>query len=121
MVRIWRIGDSIEENFPDVTDDDEYTKLQELYRNPLVQKYFPTMYQDYMNNVRDKLKISHEETVKQAEVELRKTGMGSIIPDIQKEHPEYTPGRPDYQANPDEAWKANLLQRFASLNRPRRS
>lgn len=106
---------------PDVTDDDEYTKLQELYRNPLVQKYFPTMYQDYMNNVRDKLKISHEETVKQAEVELRKTGMGSIIPDIQKEHPEYTPGRPDYQANPDEAWKANLLQRFASLNRPRRS
>lgn len=101
---------------PDLMQDDEYVELQELYKNPLIQKYFPTMYQQYMNEIRENLGQRHRETVQKTMKKFQSTGsMGSIIPDIQKENPDYIDGRPSIRES-NESWKQELMMKWQRMN-----
>lgn len=73
----------------DLEEDDEFTDLQELYKNPLIRAQFPTMTMFYESSVQEKLKREHDEKQSMTLQKLADNDIGSITKDIAKADPEY--------------------------------
>ena len=70
----------------DILLDDEFKRLEELYRNPYIQQQFPSMYAYYMNEIREKKLDEAKRREEKAKRRIRKTsgGLGSIQKSISR-------------------------------------
>lgn len=73
----------------DIEEDEEFIKLEKLYKDPIIRQQFPSMYSFYMNNLREKLKNEHIEKKSVTLQTVADSGMGSIVKDIIKTDPTY--------------------------------
>lgn len=73
----------------DVTVDDEYATLQELYKDPYIRAKFPTMFNYYEYTLKNRIKEKHEEKVQGTLEEIQNTAVGSVAEDLKKLDPTY--------------------------------
>lgn len=96
----------------DVEEDDEFIRLQQLYKNPEIRKQFPTMYTFYMESIKPKKEAEYTRRREQLLKESTSGYVGSIADDIRKSDPDVA-----NQLSSDNTWKNSLLSKWNSLNR----
>ena len=96
----------------DVEEDDEFIRLQQLYKNPEIRKQFPTMYTFYMESIKPKKEAEYTRRREQILKESTSGYVGSIADDIRKSDPDVA-----NQLSSDNTWKNSLLSKWNSLNR----
>lgn len=99
----------------DIMEDDEFVRLQSLYSNPEIRKQFPTMYNFYVNEIKDKMEKEHNAQLSMTVEESTADDIGSIKKLIAKEDPEYaeSPNSPYVE----DEWKLNIMEKWKSLNK----
>lgn len=115
----------------DITMDDEFRRLEELYKNPYIQQQFPSMYAYYMNEVREKKleESKRREISAKKKIDQSSGGIGSIKQSIARKEKEdekpLSEKIPTFEEFNDQAnkaaadnWKENLINRWKSLNAP---
>lgn len=95
----------------DIEEDDEFIRLQKLYRNPEIRKEFPTMYSFYLNQVKPFKEKEHNATREKLMQQHVSEQAGSIRDEIAKVDPENV--SPVYM---EEDWKSSLVAKWNSLN-----
>lgn len=98
----------------DIEMDDEFVKLQKLYRNPIIKQQFPTMYEFWKNQQEERMAREHAIKVKE-EMKSQKVSMdiGAIQTDIIQDDDDFIAG----QTSKEEAWRTALRDRWHSLNK----
>lgn len=97
----------------DVVEDDEFIRLEKLYRNPEIRKEFPTMYSFYMSTIRPQKEEEHNKTHDTKVKEYVAGQVGSIREEILKADPTVS----DSLYGDDQGeWKSSLLSKWKSLN-----
>lgn len=98
----------------DIVEDDEFEKLQKLYSNPEIKRQFPSMYNFYMSNIKDKLLVDHDLKIdkfsKQSETH-RIGGIRDMISSTDINADEFVQNN-----SIDDDRKMSILQRWHSLN-----
>lgn len=102
----------------DILEDDEFKRLEELYKNPYIRQQFPSAYAYYLNEVREKKKEESYQKKKIIQRETMKSGIGSIQSSIEKKMAQNAQMETKLhkQENPD-AWKSQLVSRWKNLNK----
>lgn len=100
----------------DIVTDDEFLKLQELYKNPYIKAQFPTMYNFYMSELKEKMEQKHRDEVASLSKKTFQNEIGSIRQSLQKHDPNFKPGS-QITSTTNEEWRSNLVNKFKSLNR----
>lgn len=96
----------------DVEEDDEFIRLQKLYRNPEIRRQFPTMYSFYMESIKPKKEEEYNRKREELLKENTSGYVGSIVDDIRKSDPDIAD-----RISSDDSWKNSLLSKWSSLNR----
>lgn len=96
----------------DVEEDDEFIKLQKLYKNPEIRKQFPTMYTFYLNTIKPQKEEEHLRNREKLLQETTSGYVGSIAEEIRKADPDIAD-----KLSSDNDWKNSLVAKWNSLNR----
>lgn len=99
----------------DVVEDDEFIRLEKLYRNPEIRKEFPTMYTFYMHTIKPQKEQEHKINTFKKLQQHTAEAMGSIRDDLLKSDP--TLNNTNFNQNPDDEWKQDLVTKWNSLNK----
>ena len=99
----------------DVVEDDEFIRLEKLYRNPEIRKEFPTMYTFYMHTIKPQKEQEHKVNTFKKLQQHTAEAMGSIRDDLLKSDP--TLNNTSFNQNPDDEWKQDLVTKWNSLNK----
>lgn len=98
----------------DIEVSDQYTKLKELYRNPAIQKAFPTIYHFFKETLEPQMEREHN-----MNVAIKKKSFNPLDNDMEEklmqEDLEYKKIKQE-QLQGDE-WRNNLSERWAKLNK----
>ena len=96
----------------DVEMDDEFKKLQSLYKNPVIRQQFPTMYAFWEDVTSKQMKEEHEKKVKKELMNhVQQTGFGVVTEDE-----IMLDGHGSASAN-DAAWRSKMMDRWYALNK----
>lgn len=98
----------------DVIEDDEFIRLEKLYRNPEIRKEFPTMYTFYMNTVKPQKEREHFQSYQQKMEEHTAGQMGSIREMIEKTDPSVNHS---VFSSEDNEWKQQIVSKWNQLNK----
>lgn len=98
----------------DIETSDEYTKLKELYRNPAIQKAFPTIYAFYKDMLEPQMEREHHnmEASRMKSFDPLKDDMGERL---MEEDEEYR--KMKQQQVVDDEWRRSLSNRWSALNK----
>lgn len=102
----------------DMVEDEEFQKLEELYKNPYIRQHFPSFTVMYESVVRGKLKRDYEEKKSATLQNMADNDVGSILKDIVKADPEYGKEQA-YNAPQMTEQTNNLKDRWARMNQSR--
>ncbi len=100
----------------DVLEDDEFKRLEQLYKNPYIRQQFPSAYAYYINEVRDKKQAESMKKKQKIHRKEVKSGIGSIKASIDRRRLENQQQVVLKQEDPD-AWKSQLVSRWRNLNK----
>lgn len=96
----------------DVEMDDEFKKLQALYKNPVIRQQFPTMYAFWEETAGKRMKEEHEKKVKkELASHVQQTGFGVVDEDEIS-----LDGAGSATAN-DAAWRRRMMDSWYALNK----
>lgn len=103
----------------DVEQDDEFSKLQELYNHPDIKKHFPSMYAFYNSTIKGELEKSHNDMLNKYKHKSSILKIGGIADSISANNSEADIDREfnkiSDQSNQD-TLKFNLLKKWNTLN-----
>lgn len=102
----------------DMVEDEEFQKLEELYKNPYIRQHFPSFTVMYENVVRGKLKREFEEKKSATLQNMADNDVGSILKDIVKADPEYGKSQA-YDTPQVNEQTSSLKDRWARMNQKR--
>lgn len=97
----------------DVVEDDEFIRLEKLYRNPEIRKEFPTMYSFYMDSIRESKEQAHKQAYESKLKEHTSGRIGSIRSDILKNEPDIST---KLNQTDNEDWRSSIVSKWKSLN-----
>lgn len=99
----------------DVVEDDEFIKLERLYRNPEIRREFPTMYSFYLHTVKPQKMQEHMNTIQSKKEQHTSGYMGSIQNSIVQEDDSID--NTIFSQNADNEWKQTIVSKWNSLNK----
>ena len=100
----------------DMVEDEEFQKLEELYKNPYIRQHFPSFVAMYEDGVRNRMKQEYEEKKSATLQNMADSDVGSILKDIVKADPEY--GKESAYGAPQVSEQTQSLRdRWAKMNK----
>lgn len=96
----------------DIVEDDEFDKLERLYRNPEIRKEFPTMYTFYTTMIKPQKEQEHIKSYNEKLSKHTSGEIGSIKDQIQKTDPAV----PSNVFGDDDSWRQSIVSKWNSLN-----
>ena len=99
----------------DIVEDDEFIKLEKLYKNPEIRREFPTLYTFYQSTVKPQKEQEHMRTFEKKVKEHTSGEIGSIKGDLLKADPSLSDS--NFSTSVNDEWKSSLLNKWNSLNR----
>lgn len=105
----------------DIVMDEEFTKLRELYNNPIIKQQFPTMYAFYQNELKQKMEEKHRAETSKIKNKVLDDGIGSIKSSLQKHDPDYDKVMAGGMQSKDNSahaeWRQNMLNKWKALGK----